>query len=519
MDRTQEGGEASGRGLTHHALGGVMWLVSSSGVQSVIRVFVFALLARLLSPEDFGLVAAAATVIGLADLFSQLGVGPALVQLPDLTERHVKTAFSFSVLFGCLIGGLIWGISPFIASFFQMEQEGLTSVLQVLSLVFPLHAISMVARNLLTRELKYKRLAGVDVLAYSVGFGVVGTALAWLDFGVWALVWGRLAQAAVEGVILFTLQPHSVRPYVHGRSLKELVHYGGGFTLSRVFNFFALQGDYMVVGRWLGPAALGFYNRAYLLMNMSDKILGNVLNVVLFPAFAKVQGDPQRLAHAYRRGAALSALLFLPISVAAVILAPELIAVILGPGWEAAIVPFQILAAGMVLRMGYKMSGIVVRGTGHIYDNAWRQAVYALCVVGGAWIGQHWGIVGVACSTLASLGVIYLLLAQLCLRITHLSWGELLVAQLQSIVPGALVGALTWSVTFVLRSLNWPALLVLVVTVAVVLVGAAALAYVLPKAMLGRYGIWLVDRLADFVPGHRHRLLRQAKQGMKRMAA
>ena len=468
-------------------------MFTGSGVQAILQWLVLIVLARLLTPADFGLVSAALVVVGLSQNLSQLGVGPAVVQIPQLEARHLRTGFTMSVLFGFLLAGLIWLLSPYIADFFRMQE--LTPVLRTLSWIFPFSGSSVMAESLLQRELHFRWLAGIQVVSYAVGYGVVGVSLASLGYGVWALVNANLAQTIVKSTILLIVQPCPKRLRIEWSAFKELMYFGGGFTLARISNYVALQGDNLVVGRWLGAAALGLYGRAYQLMVLPATLFGQVLDSVLFPAMAKVQNEPERLATAYRRGVALLGLLILPTSAATFMLAPELIQVFLGPAWRDAVVPFQILTVGMLFRTSYKMSDSLARATGAVYRRAWRQGVYAALVVGGAWIGQRWGITGVSYGVLGAITVNFFLMAELSLRLTAMTWKSLLEVHYPALSLTAIVCLEVWGVALLTKTLALPAIVLLSASGLVVASSLLVLLCLTPKFVLGRDGVWMLKTL------------------------
>jgi teichuronic acid exporter len=496
-DAGDSNGSSSGD-LTLKALDGLVWLLSSSVLQSLLGLVVLAILARLLLPSDFGLVAAAHIVLGFAQLTSQLGVGAALVQLPTLDERHVRTGFTFSFAFGLLLACIMWLLSPFLAQAFRLPE--LAPVIQLLTWMFPLQAVSSVSSNLIQRDLNYRRLAGVDVASYSVGYGGVSITLALLDFGVWALVWGSLAQSAIAALLYFKLQPHSVRPQWNWPALRELLSFGSAFTISGIFNYLARKGDSFVVGRWLGAGALGIYNRAYGLMNASNSIVGQVVNKVFFPAFAKIQDDKQRLSTSYRRSMGIVAFLMFPTGAICWVLAPEIVDVLLGDQWHDVILPFQILAVGMFFRLAYKMGGTLVRGVGAVQSLAWCQATYATFAVAGAWVGHHWGVPGVACSTLIALGVQYVLVSGLALRFSGLSLRSFLHTQSQAIFVAGILFASGWGCVVLLRAFQLPSVFRLTGTLATLLIVAGLLLMVSPRFVFGRDGLWLLKKCDDYLP-------------------
>jgi PST family polysaccharide transporter len=289
------------------------------------------------------------------------------------------------------------------------------------------------------------------------------------------------------------------------RAFRELMYFGGGFTVARLANFAALQGDNLIVGRWLGPAALGLYGRAYQLMSVPAVLLGEALDTVLFPAMARVQQEPQRLANAYRRGVALVALLMCPLSVVLAIAAPALLTVVLGAKWNAVILPFQVLTLGMLFRTSYKLSDSLARATGAVYRRAWRQIVYAGSILGGSWIGQHWGITGVAAGVVGALTINFLLMAHLSTRLAQLPWRGFAAAHLPALRLAAVAGGSTWVVSAAVRHWGLSPLAALIAMGSAALLSVATCVYAGPRLFLGRDGLWMLQMLRAFVPRLRSR--------------
>ena len=484
--------------MSHKTLTGMFWLLSGSGVQALLRIVVIVIMARLLAPADFGLVAGALVLIDFVEVFSDMGLGLVIVQRAELTDEHVRTGFTLSALLGLLFAAGIWLAAPTIAGVFRME--GMTTVLRAMAVVFPVDSLSLVASALLQRELKFRTLAGISVAGYVFGYGVVGVTLALLGFGVWALVGAYLAQTLIVSLTLLVVQPHAKRPLLDRVALREMTYMGAGFSVAQVCNYVALKGDNAIVGRWLGAGALGLYTRAYGLMSMSVTIFGSAFDRVLFASLSKIQRERERLALAFRRGTALIALLILPTSAAAFVLAPELIHVLLGPKWAGVVAPFQILAAGMLFRTSYKVSASVARATGAVYRSAWRQAVYAAAVIAGALVGQFWGVAGVALGVLLALAVFFLLMAQLSVRLTSITWRDYLAAHLPAAFLTLVIGVETWTVATALRSAGALPAVVLLASVSVALVTFAVLVRLSPRLALGEDGLWALCRIAERVP-------------------
>lgn len=476
----------------------MFWTASSNGLNAVLKIVVLIVLARLLSPADFGIVSAALIVIGFSAIFSQLGLGPALVQRTQLEPRHISTAFAASVIIGLLLAGVIWVTAPDIARFFHMENS--VDVLRALAWIFPIKGLSGVAECLVQRDLKFRWLATRDVLSYGLGYGLVGIALAWAGWGVWSLVIAQMTQTVLNTAILLAVRPPALRPLPSWRAFVELMNFGAGFTAARVANFMANQGDNLVVGRVLGPQALGIYTRAYQLMAVPTTLFGDVLDRVLFPTMAKVQNDPPRLAAAYLQAVASIALVMLPIGVVMTVLAPEVVVTLLGPKWVDVIPPFQVFAIGLLFRTSYKMSDSISRATGAVYRRAWRQAIYASLVFVGAWVGSRWGVTGVSIGVLASLLINFFLMADLSLTVAHTTWRRFIEAHVPAILTAMLAGGTTWlSITLLRQSEAGPTLRLLGALLATT--GAMGLAlWTIPRPLLGPYGMRMLSLLGSFLP-------------------
>jgi O-antigen/teichoic acid export membrane protein len=394
---------------------------------------------------------------------SQLGVGPALVQRPELRPAHVRTGLALSVLFGLLLAAIVWLLASPIAAVLRIAE--LRPVLEVMALSFPVLAISVVADSLLQREMKFGRIAFAELTSEALGYGLTGIALALAGYGYWALVGAILAQSLLRTVLLLAARPHLLLPSLEARAARELIYFGAGHTGGRIGAYLAAEADNFVIGRWLGAAALGVYGRAHQLMVAPAVIFSTARDKVLFPAMAMLQSHPDRLGDAYRRGITLNAVVLLPASVVLAILTPEIVAILLGAKWSEVVLPAQILAVGILLQSGHRLSDSVVRAAGRVYRSAWRQGLSVLLVAWGAWVGQHWGIAGASLGMVAAFAVHYLVMAHLSLDLTGTTWSGFAAAHLPGLGLSALAGLAAWAAASLLRSWHLPAALVLPGTV------------------------------------------------------
>jgi PST family polysaccharide transporter len=405
---------------TRIAAGGFAWTGFGYGAQALSQLLLLVVLARELTPADFGVVQAALVVIGLGRLFTESIVGPALVQRPTISDRLVRTGGTIAVACGLVTAAVIFVSAPLLASLFDAER--FVPVVRVLQISFLIQAFGVVSESLLQRELEFRRLAHAAVWSFVIGYAAVGVILGLAGAGVWALVGANIAQLVVFTALLLVFRPVSLRPHFDRESARELIHYGGGFTLGRFFNYAALQGDYVVVGSTLSSSALGIYGRAYQLLATPAMLLGQIIDRVLFPMQAEIQHDKTRLASQYRRAVALVALVMLPLSAFVFVLAPQIVTVTLGDGWDGVVTPLRLLSISLLARASYKLSDTLSRALGLVYARAARQLVYAVLVVVGALIGQRWGVSGVSACVAAAVIANFGIMAHLIVRATGLTW-------------------------------------------------------------------------------------------------
>ncbi len=481
------------KNLTHRTLDALFWMLSGAAMRAALRVVSVVVLARLLTPEDFGIMSAAVIVVGLSALLSQLGIGPALIQRPDLDERHIRTGFTVAFAMSVLLGSSVVLAAPALSRVFNIAE--LTTVLRVTALLFPLSGVAVVADALMRREMRFRTFSLIQATTFAIGYVGFGIVFAAAGLGVWALVFAHIIQRGAMTLALLILHPHPKAPQFDRAAFRDLMVFGGGFTIARLLNYVALQADYFVTGRYLGKDALGEYSRAYQLLVFPVSLFGGVLDKVLFPSMALIQTETARLRKAFRQAEAAIALLFLPLSAIAVVLAPEIVSVALGPRWDAVVDPFRILAMGMFFRAAYKISDSVARATGAVFRRAWRQGVYALATVIGSLVGQEAaGLPGVAAGVLIALTVNYLLMTQLSLKLTEERLGSFVKLHAGGAFIGLVALGEAAAVAGFARRLGIPAIITLFATSGIVVVTVGGLFRFWPRS-IGEGGEWVAEVL------------------------
>lgn len=498
------------KSLTKQTMAGFFWQTSGTIVAASSQVLVMIVLTRLLDPSEFGLINLAYTVTVFTDIMNQAGLGMALIQRKTLTEKHIRTAFTFTNLTGIAITALLWFTAPFVAGFFN-DADGLTGILRGLSFIYIMSSLGQVARSLNFRNLNYRIKSMFNITSYLIGYGCIGIGMAFLGFGAWSLVGAALSQSILLNALFLYASPHSFKPMLDRTALSELLGFGAGFTIGEVFVRIAGNIDNVIVGKTMGLAQVGIYGRAFQLMSLPNKYFGSILQSVLFTAMARVQDEPKTLRAIYRRGISLIALLTLPLSSLLFVFAPETINFLFGDKWDAVIVPFQIFAGTMVLRLTVRMSDILAKSSGTVYKRAILQFVYALLVGIGAWIGHFWGVSGVALGVTVAAFINFFSMTALSLKITQMRWSELIQLYLPSIYLAAIVFLESFGLALLLRSLALPVIVTLFVGVVITGLSGIGLIWLAPKTFMGTDGEWFLQTIVKYLPGpFKRRFIRSA---------
>ncbi|MEO6057275.1 MAG: lipopolysaccharide biosynthesis protein [Gemmatimonadales bacterium] len=466
----------------------MFWTFSGTGVQVVVQLLAIMALGRLVTPAEFGLMGAATVVIASSQIVSQIGVGPAIIQRRELDAAHLRAAVTLSGTLGLVLGLLVWFGAAQIAAFYRIPE--VEPVLRAVAFLFPLDGLNTVAKALLTRQLRFRLYIALDAGSYILGYACVGVFLAWRGYGVWALVAANLAQSAVRVVAMYAATRHSVVPSLNVRASRDLLGFGFGHSMAQIGTLLSQQGDNFVVGRWLGPAALGVYGRAYNLMVMPASAFGRIVNRVLFPVMAQVQDERHRLAGAYERSLSVVALVSLPVSAFLWVVAPEFIPVVLGPAWAEVVLPFRLFSISLLFRMSSKISDACTKAAGEVYYRAILQFAYAGLVVIGAIVGQRWGVGGVAVCVSLAMAFNWLSMAQLGRVVTGLDWPRFFRAHLPAALLALIVGAASMAAAEACRAAHLGKVPLLAITGLVAAAAALGAAWLRPQVVLGRHGVW-----------------------------
>lgn len=379
--------------LKQKALKGLAWSGAQIWGGRVVSFVIFAILSRLLTPDAFGLVAMASVFIALIQSVQDQGFGDAIVQREDLQREHLDTAFWTNLLVGCLFALLSLGCARLIAGLFHQPQ--LAPIVRWLSLSFVLAGLSSTQQAILRRRLAFKALALRSFIAITAG-GIAGVALAFLGFGIWSLVVQILVNGLVNVVVLWRISEWRPSFHFSKKRFRELLSFGSHITGINVLNFLNRHADDLLIGYFLGPTMLGFYTIAYRLLVSITDLLTSVTNAVAFPAFSRMQNEPERLRRAFYQVLHYTSLISFPAFIGVAVLAPELIVTLFGPQWTVSIRVARILAFIGILHSIFYFHNSLINAIG---KPSWRLGitfVNAVTNVIAFVIAVRWGIVAVA---------------------------------------------------------------------------------------------------------------------------
>lgn len=430
--------------IERQAVTALKWTVAARMLGQLLSWASTLLVLRLLEPADYGLMAIVATLTGIAAAVAEFGLGVSMIQARELERSLLERLAGVVIVFHLAMTALMVALAPLAAWFFQNDR--LSLLIQVASVQFLFAAAAAVPQALAVRAMNFPWLARTE-LASMVAGSMCSLALALQGAGVWALVGGMLAATAARSLML-VVRGHNVRPSFRFAGLGAHLGYSSKMASSNVLWMAVSQSDVIVGGRLLASDALGLYSVALHLATLPmNKIMGSV-NQVVFAAVARLQEDSARLRMRLLQGTRLTAALSIGIMWGAAAVAPELVRVVIGSKWEAAIVPLQLIALVVPLRMFAMLMATAVGAVGaanvNLRNTLTAAAIWPLCFV----VGAQWGAIGLAAAWLAASPLTFAWNARRIGAALGLRIGELMRSALAPAVAGGVMVAAINAVRF-----------------------------------------------------------------------
>lgn len=384
--------------LKKKTISGLKWSFLSQGGKQASQFVITVILARMLSPDDFGLLGMATVFTGFANLFGELGITSALIQKQDTREEHLSSAFWLNVSAGLFLTLIFIGLSPWIARFYHKPE--LSLILSVISFNFILSSFTVVQQAILTKEMDFKSLMIRDIAAMILS-GILGIFLAYHGAGVWSLVYQLLSFTLFNSIFLWTFSKWRPQFIFSRKAITDIFHFSAHMTGFNVVNYFARNVDYLLIGKFLGTEALGYYTLAYKLMMVPVQNISGVIGKVMFPAFSRIQHDLEKVRINYMKMVKVIPLVTFPMMFGLFALAPEFVRVVYGPKWEDVIILIRILSlCGVIQSVGTTIGNIWL-SLGKADLQFKMQVCGTIIVTGAILLGLKWGLQGVAILYLA----------------------------------------------------------------------------------------------------------------------
>jgi O-antigen/teichoic acid export membrane protein len=428
--------------LKSAAATGAKWLTGSRGIVAVLQFVQVAILAHLLDAEAFGLMATTVVVIGLAQAFGDMGLSNSIIAHQRTTRSELSTLFWANQATGLIVALLVLASTPLVAAFYG--EPALRGLIPWAALSFAIAPLGQQSLVLLQKRLDFKPIAGAEVLG-AVASIVISTGAALLGAGAVALVWGNIAYTCFSALFLCAVGWKAWRPQLHFSypELRPHVGFGAYQMGERFITFLASNVDYILVGMFLGPQALGVYAIAYQLVVKPTLLINPILTRVAFPAFAKRQDDDRALEGGYVQVIRLVAFVTVPIMLGIAVTAPALVPTFLGDKWDDAIVLIQILTGVGVARALANPVGSLLLAKKRADLGFFLSIVFLVLVAAAVRVGVEGGVNAVAWTlagaTVLMLGIWLVVIDRAC----NVSWRRVVGATLRPAAIGAAMVAAT----------------------------------------------------------------------------
>ncbi|GFE67660.1 lipopolysaccharide biosynthesis protein [Chroococcus sp. FPU101] len=459
----------------------VFWSAAQGFGNQILSLIIFSVLARLLTPQDFGLVAIANVFLAILQIFLEQGFAQALIQKDELTQKHLDTAFWTTVGMGVLITFLGITTAPLFAEFFRQPQ--LTPVIQWLSLLCLILSLSQVQQALLERKFAFKAIATRFLFGTIIG-GFVGVVMALKGYGVWSLVTQQIIQATVATIFLWKVSDWRPKWYFSKQCFQDLFNFGIHILGFKIVSFFNDKANDFLIGYFLGAVALGYYSLASRIFSIITQIVVKTSQDIALPTFSRLQHEPEKMRQAFYQATQFTSLVAFPTFLGIALLAPELIFVSFGQQWLAAIPLIQILSLMGILRsVTYFTSSVFVA----MGKPSWWFRLGLLKMVlnlSGFLIAYPFGIIAVTWAYVIRLYIAFPVGQWAISKLLNISWSQ----YLRQFIPAFVGSIIMITVIFAFKSLllvwSLSPLLILILCSLVAFISYAVAIYLIAPKMI-----------------------------------
>ncbi len=429
--------DPAAKDLKEASLRGGLARVLAQASNLLFRVGSIVILARLLEPSDFGLVAMVTAVVGILSIVKDFGLSAAIVQSAAITNDQLSTLFWLNVLVAGMLSGLVLATSPLLVAFYG--EPRLLWIAAALAVGFLFNGVAVQHGALLHRQMRFGAMAVIEILSQLVAI-LVGIIMAILGYGYWALVAMTIAPSVTNAVGVWLVVAWIPGLPRRNAGVGSMVRFGGAVSLNSLAMYVAYNSDKVLLGRMWGAEALGFYGRAYQLMNIPSDSLLSVVGGITFSALSRLQNDASRFRNYFLKGYSLLLAIAVPVVIASGLFAGDVVMVMLGPKWtDAAVILRNLSPAFLVLVLINPLASMLL-AKGLAKRILKISLVVVPLTISAYLIGLPYGASGVALAFSVAMIIWVLPHVAWCVRNTSISLGDILAVARQPLISAAVAG-------------------------------------------------------------------------------
>jgi|SRR5882762_4269024 len=385
------------KSLRRRLVEGVFWLTAVKVFSQVISWIITIYVIRILSPDDYGLMAMAGVYFSFILLFNEVGLGAAIVQKKDLNQED-RSNIAWAVLsLNLVLYALSFVAAPLVAAFYN--EPRVTEVIRAISIIFVVRGFGMVPSSMMAREMIFSRPSLAELIA-NISAALATLWLAMEGFGVWSLVYGMILSEIVRNILYFLFYPWKPEFSFSFSKVKDLIHFGSKVAVARLVWYLYANMDLLIAGKILGKTQLGYYAIAVQFAFMPLDKMGSTISQVSFPAFSKVQDDPALLRRYFLKMVNLIAFASFPACWGIFLVAESVVPLLLSAKWLPAILPMQILSVVTAFRAIHLVNSPLEMAVGRPEITIRNFAIIVSVMAVSLLIGSSYGLDGLAYSWL-----------------------------------------------------------------------------------------------------------------------
>jgi len=417
-------------------------VVIGQGVTMALQLGTTLILARLLSPTDYGLQAMVVTLTGFFSLFKDAGLSVATVQRETLTQEQISTLFWINLGLGAFLTLVVAATSPFLVLFYKDPRLLWLTVAS--ATVFLFNSLSIQHRALLDRAMRFGVSVKIDILCATVG-SIIAIAMAAMGFGYWSLICQSISLPIVSGIAVWFAMPWLPGKPRWTQEMRSMVRFGGTVTLNSFVVYVAYNTEKILLGRFWGAAPLGLYTRAYQLANLPVQQLIGSAGAVAFPVLSRMQNDVERLHRSFLKAHSVVVSLTIPVVLSCALFANEMVLLLLGQKWLGSAPVFRLLSPTVLVFALVNPFSWFLRATGQVGRSLKIALLIAPVVILGVIAGLHYGPSGVATGYSAALLILFVPLVAWSKYGTGISNRDYWNSVKRPLVAGAVSGGAGWA--------------------------------------------------------------------------